>query len=146
MADLFSELSSMGISGLSGVKIFEEEKKPAVKADTSDNAAQQINEEDFLFDKKVQCPVCDKEFKSKTVKTGKSRLIGSDTDLRPKYQGIESLKYDCIVCNKCGYSALSRFFNNITSAQKSCCFTVIPQEVRRVICFRHGNRNFAVPG
>lgn len=118
MADLFSELSSMGISGLSGVKIFEEEKKPSVvKADVSANAVQQVNEEDFLFDKKVQCPVCDKDFKSKTIKTGKSRLIGSDTDLRPKYQGVDPIKYDVIVCPCCGYAAMSRFYSYMTSAQ-----------------------------
>ncbi len=116
MADLFSELSSMGISGLDGVKIFEEEKKP-VASDEAKAAAQQVNEEDLLFDKKVQCPVCDKDFKSRTVKTGKSRLIGSDTDLRPRYQGVDPIKYEVIACPHCGYAAMSRFFSYMTSAQ-----------------------------
>ena len=118
MSDIFSDLSSMGFTGLSGVKIFEDEdekKKSAKKEEGS--AVVQLNEADFLFNKQVQCPVCDKEFKSKTVKTGKPRLIGSDPDLRPKYQGIDSVKYDVIVCPHCGYGALSRFFSYMTTHQ-----------------------------
>lgn len=118
MSDIFSDLSSMGFSGLGGMKIFddEEEKKQKAKQDAKTGAVQ-VNEVDFLFDKSVQCPVCDKEFKTKTVKTGKARLIGSDPDLRPKYQGIDSVKYDVIVCPHCGYGALSRFFSYMTTHQ-----------------------------
>lgn len=118
MSDIFSDLSSMGFSGLSGMKIFddEEEKKQKAKQDAKAGAPQ-VNEVDFLFDKSVQCPVCDKEFKTKTVKTGKARLIGSDPDLRPKHQGIDSVKYDVIVCPHCGYGALSRFFSYMTTHQ-----------------------------
>ena len=47
----------------------------------------------FIFDKTYTCPVCDKGFKTKTVKTGKVKLISADTDLRPKYQHMDSLKY-----------------------------------------------------
>lgn len=71
----------------------------------------------MLFDKTYRCPVCDKEFKSRTVKAGKARLIGSDSDLRPKYEHVDMLKYDVIMCPCCGYSALSRYFKFITSPQ-----------------------------
>jgi len=40
-----------------------------------------------------------------------------DTDLRPKYQGVDALKYDCIVCTKCGYASLSRYFNYLNYTQ-----------------------------
>ena len=115
MGDIFAGLESMGFNGLSGVKIYEEEKKEAAKEE--EKAAPVVSESDFLFDKKMQCPVCDKEFKAKTVKTGKPRLIGADSDLRPKYSGIDSIKYDAIVCPHCGYAALSRFFSYMTSTQ-----------------------------
>ena len=119
MSDIFSDLSSMGLTGLSDMKIFEDEdeKKKQAKKESNGTATVQVNEVDYLFDKKVQCPVCDKEFKTKTVKTGKPRLIGSDPDLRPKYQGIDSVKYDVIVCPHCGYGALSRFFSYMTTHQ-----------------------------
>ena len=40
-----------------------------------------------------------------------------DSDLRPKYQAMDSLKYDAVVCPNCGYAALNRFFNYMTDAQ-----------------------------
>ena len=115
MSNIFSDLSSMGLGNLSGVNIFDEEDKQ--KSEKKEKVVQVVTEEDFLFEKSVQCPVCDKDFKVKTVKTGKARLIGSDSDLRPKYQGIDTVKYDVIACPGCGYSALSRFFNYMTSHQ-----------------------------
>ena len=51
------------------------------------------------------------------VRTGKVKLIGSDNDLRPKYQHVDSLKYDAIVCPYCGYAALNRFYNYMTDTQ-----------------------------
>lgn len=134
MGNFFQGLESMGIKGLSELKIYEEEKKAEnAKAETSKPAEPVYVESDFIFDKKIQCPVCDKEFKTKTVKVGKPRLIGSDSDLRPKYAGIDSIKYDAIVCPNCGYAALSRFFSYMTSAQAkmikdnvSATFTGLP--------------------
>lgn len=116
MSDIFSGLESMGLGGLNDVKIFEEEKKDSSK-EGAKPAEHVVTESDYIFEKKIQCPVCDKEFKSKTVKTGKPRLIGSDSDLRPKYSGIDSIKYDAIVCPHCGYAALSRYFGYMTTAQ-----------------------------
>ena len=70
-----------------------------------------------MFDKTYTCPVCDHEFKSKMVRTGKAKLVSADTDLRPKYQGIDPLKYDAILCPKCGYASLNRYFNFVMSSQ-----------------------------
>lgn len=70
-----------------------------------------------LFEKKYSCPICDNDFTAKTVKSGKARLLKTDMDLRNVYDGIEPLKYDIILCPKCGYAALARFFPNVTSVQ-----------------------------
>ena len=51
------------------------------------------------------------------VRTGKVKLLGSDSDLRPKYQYVDSLKYDAVVCPYCGYAALNRFYNYMTDNQ-----------------------------
>ena len=72
---------------------------------------------DLIFDKTYDCPVCGGKFKAKTVKTGKVKLIAADSDLRPKYQLVDSLKYDVIACTYCGYAALNRYFNYMTSTQ-----------------------------
>lgn len=112
---LFSGLEQFGLGKLEKMDVFEEEKKK--KAEGSKPAEQKITEADLLFDKTFTCPVCDSEFHSKMVRTGKVKLLAADTDLRPKYQFVDSLKYDAIVCPKCGYAALSRFFKYVMPAQ-----------------------------
>lgn len=117
MGDIFSSLESMGFGGLKNIKIYDEDNEGKKTKQQEQKKEEKVNEADFLFDKKIQCPVCDKEFKTKTVKTGKARLLGSDSDLRPKYKGIDPIKYDAIVCPGCGYAALSRYFSYMTTAQ-----------------------------
>ena len=114
MANLFSGLESLGLGNLSEMKLFDhKEKEEAKKA----AGPVEVKEEDLLFDKHFICKVCDKEFKSKMVRTGKVKLLGSDSDLRPKYQYVDSLKYDAVVCPYCGYAALNRFYNYMTDNQ-----------------------------
>lgn len=118
MANLFSGLEAFGLGKMSNLDVYaSDEKNTKKQAEGAEADEKKITEEDFIFDKSYTCPVCDKDFKSKTVKTGKVKLISADTDLRPKYQHVDSLKYDAIVCPNCGYSALNRFFNYMTSAQ-----------------------------
>lgn len=74
-------------------------------------------EAEKLFDKKYTCPICENEFTVKTVRTGKARIIRTEMDLRNVYEDIEPLKYDIILCPKCGYAALARFFPNLTTVQ-----------------------------
>jgi len=114
MSDLFSGLEEFGLGGLKDIEVYESE---AAKPDQKAAAKHQVTETELLFDKTYTCPVCDKEFKAKTVRTGKVKLISADTDLRPKYQLVDSLKYDAIVCPHCGYGALSRYFSYMTSTQ-----------------------------
>ncbi len=117
MANLFSGLESLGLGNLSEMKLFEHKEKEKEEAKKSAAQPVEVKEEDLLFDKHFVCKVCDKEFKSKMVRTGKVKLIGSDNDLRPKYQHVDSLKYDAIVCPYCGYAALNRFYNYMTDTQ-----------------------------
>lgn len=112
--NLFSGLDSLGLGKLSSMDVYENEEKEKVHAAPE---KQEINEADLLFDKSFTCPVCDKEFKAKTIRTGKIKLIAADSDLRPKYQAVDSLKYDVIACPICGYAALNRYFNYMTTAQ-----------------------------
>ncbi len=117
MAGFLSGLDKFGLGDLEGVDVFEEEKKKE-EAQKSEAKAE-MTEADYLFDKSYECPCCDKKFTSKTVRTGKAKLIGQDPDLRAKYQGVDPLKYDTVSCPYCGYSTLTRFFNTITSPQLS---------------------------
>ena len=115
MANLFSGLESLGLGNLSETKLFEKKEKEQAKGKANEPA--EIKESDLVFDKSFTCKVCDKEFKSKMVRAGKVKLVGQDSDLRPKYQGVDSLKYDAVVCPYCGFAALNRFFNYLTDTQ-----------------------------
>lgn len=116
MADLFAGLESFGLKDMDNIEVFEK-KKEENGANGEVEKPKEVLEEDLLFDKTYQCPVCDKEFKSKMVRTGKVKLISADTDLRPKYQHVDSLKYDAVMCPYCGYAALNRYFNFVTNVQ-----------------------------
>ena len=110
---ILSGLGNLGLGGLEGMDIFEEEKKPEQQA----AEAPKIEEKDLIYDKTFTCPVCDKEFSAKIMKSGKAKLLGMDSDLRAKYEGIDPVKYDVELCPHCGYAALGRYFTGLTSTQ-----------------------------
>lgn len=71
----------------------------------------------YLFLKTYKCPVCDHVFKVPTVKTGRVKLDHHDIDLRPRYLHFDVLKYDAVVCPRCGFADLSRFWHPTSSSQ-----------------------------
>lgn len=116
MGDLLSGLEEFGFTNVNKLDVFQKEEATDNKAGKKVEH-NTISEADLLFDKSYVCPVCGATFKSKTVKIGKVKLLSADSDLRPKYQLVDSLKYDAVVCPNCGYAALNRFFNYMTSIQ-----------------------------
>lgn len=113
MAGLLSGLSGLGLSGLEDMEIYETKKE----AEEGPQEPPKVEEKEFLLERNYECPVCYKNFSAKVMKTGKAKLIGTDPDLRAKYEGIDAGKYDVLLCPHCGYAALSRFFTNITAPQ-----------------------------
>ena len=113
---LFDGLEGLGLEGFKEEDIIE---KPRSLSSDSEEAAAQLErkEEDYIFDKKYICPVCDLGFTAKCVKTGKLQRQGSDTDLRPMYDFMDPLKYDVISCNFCGYSSLGRYHGRLSNNQ-----------------------------
>lgn len=115
MSGLLDGLGEMGLKNLEGMDLYE---KPAAKeAEKKQAAAPVVKETDFLFDKGFDCPVCGNKIKARTLRSGRARVIRTDTDLRPIYENIEPLKYEPVICSKCGYSALARFFPSLTQGQ-----------------------------
>ena len=117
MGSLLSGLETLGLGKLSNMDLYEKESEPKEEVKEVKKEVQAVQEEELILEKKYTCPVCDTDFKNKSVKSGKARLEGSDSDLRPRYQTVDVLKYDVIVCPKCGYAALTRFFKSVTSPQ-----------------------------
>ena len=130
MSGLLSGLSALGLGGLEDVDIFaqpEETKKRSKESATVQK--QQVQEKDLIYDKSFTCPVCDTKFTNKVMKTGKAKLLRMDKDLRPVYEAVDAQKYDVIMCLKCGYTALTRFFSQLTSLQAKLITEQITRKV-----------------
>ena len=118
MDNLLSGLDKLGLNldGFNNLyEDVEEAAKEEVKEETPKTPA--FNEAEYIFEKTISCPVCGKDFKTKVVRTGKAKLVSTDTDLKPVYAGFEPLKYDIIACLHCGYAAPSKAFGHITPGQ-----------------------------
>ena len=114
---LLSGLSDLGLGKLEGAEIFEEEKKPEPKKVEEPKEEAPFDENDVLFDKSAECPVCGKKFTYRAVRTGKARPIGQDPDLRTRYEKFDPAKYDVVVCPYCGYAVLTKYFTSLPAAQ-----------------------------
>lgn len=119
MASILSGLKNLGLGKLENAKLFEEDeaKEKVIQTPKTVSELPVILEKDLIFDKSFTCPVCDHKFTAKLMKTGKAKLLGLDFDLKPKYEGIDSVKYDIQVCPQCKYAALTGYFPSILSSQ-----------------------------
>ncbi len=126
MAGLLSGLADFGLGNLENVNIYEEPEKKEQQAEK----APEVQEKDLIYDKSWQCPVCDHKFTSKSTKAGKIRMLGMDKDLRPIHEGVDVQKYDVVLCPKCGYTALARYFPHMTSVQAKLIKEQISEKVQ----------------
>lgn len=129
MAGILSGLASLGLGNLAEAKVFEEEKV-VEKDELAGPKVSQIEEKDLVYDKAYDCPVCAQKITSKVMKSGKAKLLGTDNDLRPKYEGIDPLKYDVVLCPHCGYASLSRYFKPMPPTQVRLIKENISKNVR----------------
>lgn len=125
MDNIFSDMSKFGIELDEKLDLFEEEKKSVNTDNNGRPVKKEAVEEDYLLDKTTKCPLCDKEFKTKIIKSSKAKAIEPDKDLRPRYQGIDANKYGATVCPRCGYAALNKFFVPLPSVQ----FNLIKEKI-----------------
>ncbi|MEG1292348.1 MAG: DUF2225 domain-containing protein, partial [Lachnospiraceae bacterium] len=117
--NLFAGLEKFGLNPKESMSLFEEEtKEPEKKVSGEEQAVEKIpSEEEFLLEKSVRCLVCDNVFKTKVIKNGRIKRMEPDQDLRPRFQYIDTLKYDITSCPICGYTAMNRYFDHLSSAQ-----------------------------
>lgn len=114
--NLLAGLSKLGLGNLENTNIYEEPK------DDKQNGKQEkdvhkVEEKDLIFDRTFECPLCDTKVTSKVMKSGKAKLLRTDKDLRPVYEGIDAQKYDVVVCPQCGFSAITRYFTPMSAGQ-----------------------------
>lgn len=119
---LLSGLSKLGLGSYESAELLEKNKPSTGQGSANNKPATPIKtpeeiEREAIFDKHFQCPVCDLQSHAKIIRSGKTKLVGKDTDLRPIYDAFDPLKYDVMVCDKCGYAALTRYFGRLSTRQ-----------------------------
>ena len=128
---IFSGMEMFGLGNMKTEDIFRDPVAEEKKAKAAAAAAKVVTEEDFIFDKTFECPVCYKEFREHILRTGKARLLKTDMDLRPTFEGIEPLKYDVVQCTECGFTALTRYFVPMTVPQRKAILEKITSRYRK---------------
>lgn len=114
---LFSGLEKFGLKSAQSMKLFEDEEKEEKKGGSAQAEEKIPVEADFILERTVKCKVCEHTFKTKAIKSGRVKRLDPDRDLRPRFQYVDTLKYDITSCPQCGYTALSRYFDNLTPVQ-----------------------------
>jgi uncharacterized protein (DUF2225 family) len=76
-----------------------------------------------LFDKQIICPVCNSQFKAKTVKSKSPRVVSKDSDFFIRYSLVNPYFYDVLICNSCGYAAMRSDFEKIKLHKKELVFS-----------------------
>lgn len=84
MKGIFSGLEKLGLGKLEKVEVFEECSKKENDTQEAKKKAPAATEADFLFEKTYVCPVCDQEFHSKKIRTGKVKTSGGRYGSAPK--------------------------------------------------------------
>ncbi|MCR5098945.1 MAG: DUF2225 domain-containing protein [Lachnospiraceae bacterium] len=116
--NLLAGLEKFGLKTDTALDITKEETKKKKVADNDTQEKQVMTEEDYLLSKEMECPVCDAKFPVLLVKTGKAKMIGQEFDLRPRHEGIDTIKYDVVSCPECGYSAMTKAFGPLSTTQR----------------------------
>ncbi len=115
---LFDGLESMGLGGLGQVELYSEEQQEKEKKAEEIAPVKEVRESDFLLTKEFECHICGKKFKQRTMRPGKAKLISQDRILRPVFDGVDSTKYDVILCPYCGYAVLTRYYAALAKPHK----------------------------
>ncbi len=101
------------------MNLFDDDQKEEGRKEEGKPVEEKVpSEEEFLLEKSVRCKVCDQVFKTKVVKNGRVKRLEPDRDLRPRFQYIDTLKYDITSCPNCGYTAMNRYFDQIMPTQE----------------------------
>ncbi len=114
--NLLAGLSKLGLGNLENSNIYEEPKDDKQNG-KQDKEVHKVEEKDLIFDRTFECPLCNTKVISKVMKSGKAKLLRTDKDLRQVYEGIDAQKYDVVVCPKCGFSAITRYFTPMPAGQ-----------------------------
>lgn len=128
MYNLLSGLERFGLEA--NVENITEDAASAKAIGDESAGAAAPKETDYLFLKSFECPLCDKQFKSPVLKSGRARRKEPDVDLRPLCENIDPNKYDVVSCPKCGFTAMQRFFGHLLPTQRKMLQEQLCQKIQ----------------
>ena len=111
-SNIFSDLKDYGLDDLCDLKLY---KTKDVM--TEQELLEETSPINFLFDRKLTCPICESTISVRAVKSSGIRVLSRDTDFMVNYQEPNPLFYDVWLCVNCGYAAPSSRFNTINNKQ-----------------------------
>ncbi|MBE6024221.1 MAG: DUF2225 domain-containing protein [Cellulosilyticum sp.] len=63
---------------------------------------------EMIYEKDYECPICKTTIKRKVIKGSKNKLVGIDFDLNARYEKVNPLYYEVVVCEICGFAQLNK--------------------------------------
>lgn len=114
--NIFSGLEDLGFKNIYNLDVYKKEEPKAVNSNSKENINTSLSS--YLYDKTVTCPICDNNFKARSLKTSSYRIIKKDSDFFINYSIINPYFYDVWICNSCGYTAMKVDFHKIRASQK----------------------------
>lgn len=116
--NIFSDLESLGFKDMGNIMLYDKEEEKNKEGKVIEK--EEVNEESYLYDKNVICPVCNSRFTARVVKTDATRIKEKDKDLFIRYKGINPYFYDVWLCNVCGYTSMKADFNKLRKVEIEC--------------------------
>lgn len=83
--------------------------------------------EAYLYDKEVQCPVCDTQFSVSQIRGSKLIFQRTDRDQRKHFKDFDELWYQLWRCPNCGYVNFHNEFFKIRSEARKQLFENLPR-------------------
>lgn len=75
-----------------------------------------------LFERHIQCPVCELEFSTVKMLSNAPRVLKREPDFYTTYIGENPVYYAVFVCPNCGYSAFEKDFKEVSTQVKEIIF------------------------
>ena len=115
MKEIFAGIERFSLSGVIGGNPADTLPPHPPEVPASEDGIEISN---YVFPKKMECPVCGGHFSSYVTKEKKTRLMTVELDLRPVHTPIDPNYYDVVICPICGYANTRELFPNIIKRRR----------------------------
>lgn len=88
--------------------------------DTHKSYNQKTKKEDeyYLYDKEIECPVCSQKLEIKKIRNSRLRIQNIREDLRPNYKNFNLYNYSILSCPNCLFTARRKDFKNFSKKKR----------------------------